>query len=199
MTVSLPIQRLRLETDRMLRSRAFFARAVLGRLHDGEYAALLNQLTALVHAIAPERARELVALGRDDVALLEPEPGQADATPCPTIGLVKGAMQERLPRLSVSATHDLVLVVVGTSWVVDAATNLANPFPRSTRLLRRLAVQSAASLERLTPALRVPTDEVQDHFAFAEFIRGSMLGLSTYLDSRWPARCVHHPFDPGDS
>jgi hypothetical protein len=193
-TVSLPIQRLRLETDRMLRSRAFFARAVVGRLHDGEYAALLNQLMALVHAIAPERAHELVALGRDDVGLLEREPGEADDPPCPTIGLVKGAMQERLPRLTRSAAHDLVLVVVGTSWVVDAARTLARPFPRSTRLLRRLAAQSATSLERLTPALSAPTEEVQDHFAFAEFMRGSMLGVSTYLDARWPAPCVHHPF-----
>lgn len=196
--MSLPIQRLRLETDRLLRSRAFFARAVLGRLHEVEYAALLHQLTALIDVASHELARDLVAMGREDVALLAGTgPGDEGHAPCPTISLVRGAMLEGGRRLSLDAAHDLALVVLGTSWAADAATTLARPFPLSTRLLDVLSARAADSMKRMTIALARPASEAQEHLAFAEFMRGALLGLSTYLDSRWPAPCGHRAISPG--
>lgn len=179
----LPIQRLRLELDRTLRTRAFFARAVEGRLEATEYADLLVQLSSLIEALDGQRAADLVRLGRKDAR--EVVAGGAPPPPCHLIGLVRGATRRHHAKL---VTIDLSLAVVGTSWTADAAAALSDTFPGSTRLLCALSIRAQDGTARLMQSLASNATDAQPLYACAELMRGALLGLATYLDATWPTR-----------
>lgn len=180
----LPIQRLRLELDRTLRSRAFFARAVEGRLSPAEYADLLVQLSSLIDALDGPHATDLVELGREDAR--DVVAGGAPCAPCHVVSLVGCAARRR--RAFTRETSDLSLAVLGTSWTADAAVALSSPFCGSTRLLSALSIRAQDGTARLLDSLTSNVTEVQPLYACAELMRGALLGLATYLDAAWPTR-----------
>jgi hypothetical protein len=187
----LPIRRLRLELDRTLRTRAFFLRALQGRLDRREYLDLLGQLTWLVEGLTFGHGLDLTLLGHADAR--DVAPSAPLPLPCPAIRLlpsIGGAL-----RVSDELACDACLAVLGTSWTADAADRLGGTFPRATRLLAALSDRSRASVDRLGARLTKPIEDPQPVYALAELARGSLLGLATYLDSAWPTPVAHVHLD----
>ncbi|MCO5165129.1 MAG: hypothetical protein M9894_02020 [Planctomycetes bacterium] len=190
----LPLRRLRLELDRTLRSRAFFARAAAGRLDRAEYLDLVDQLAALIAALGAGRPAELLTLARADLEALQ-EAASRPRRPCASIDLVAAALRAEAPR---DWAPDVALSVVGTSWAADAEPPLAERFPRATRLLGDLARRSRGSVDRVAAWLvGAERDELLRVYAFSELARGALLGLATHLDLSWPAPVARRTFDPG--
>lgn len=184
--LALPIKRLRLELDRTLRAREFFARAVTGRLVAREYHDLVDQLGWLIDALTRGSRPDLPALGRadaDDLAVHASYPRQA--SPCPAVLLANEAARADVVRVH-EVAGDVCVAVLGTSWTSDAGESLARAFPGATRLLNELADRSRESVVRLTERLKGRTHDPQAVYAFTELARGSLLGLATYLDVAWP-------------
>ncbi|MBX3472490.1 MAG: hypothetical protein KF878_37030 [Planctomycetes bacterium] len=191
--IVLPLRRLRLELDRTLRSRAFFARTAAGRLGRAEYRDLVLQLSSLVKALGADPDSELLALARADVDALDAPAPPTDR--CPAVDLVAGVFRREPPRPWVA---DVALSVVGTSWTADAEPPLAQRFPRATALLDGLARRSRGSVDRIASTLAAAHgDELQRVYAFSELARGALLGLATYLDLTWPAPVTYEQLGPG--
>lgn len=183
--IGIPLQRLRLEVDRSLRGRAFFARTVTGHLHASEYVELLAQLCHLLDALTCGLARELVQFGEQDVAALAVRHALPAPGPCQTVRLLSRARQPQ-PRpspVSQRLAYDLAVAVTGTSWTIDAVDRLTPVFPSAMRLLTALSTRAPAALSR---AARRDAD-AHALVAFAELARGALLGLAAHLDLTWPA------------
>lgn len=184
--LGLPLDRLRLELDRTLRTRSFFARAVTGRLQRLEYAALISQLTFLLDTLTCGAARELVEVGRQDVTELAPV--EVESTPCKTVLLLLDTTRS-LKRVAIPRrdAYDLCLLIIGTSWATDAADSLTRTFPGATRLLVELSARSPQSLQRVGSHLVEGKRDAETIYAFAELGRGALLGLAAHLDHVWPS------------
>lgn len=193
--LALPLKRLRLELDRTVRTRDFFARAVTGRLAAREYHDLLQQLGWLIEALTRGSQPDLQALGRADSDRLASHDARAlPRKPCPAVRLASEAARSDVVCVADLAA-DACVVVLGTSWTSDAGESLSHAFPGATRLLEELAGRSRGCLARLTERLREATHDAQSVYAFAELARGSLLGLATYLDVAWPPPELQLTFD----
>lgn len=184
--VALPIRRLRLEVDRTLRSRDFFARAVTGRLRAREYVDLIDQLVWLVEALTRGEEAQLPQLGHADLASLPAHrPRGGGAAPCPAVRLAREATGSDVIGVE-DWTSDTCVAVLGTSWTSDACESLSRSFPGTTSFLSELTDRSRMSMQRLGQRLSRAGQDAQPVYAFAELARGSLLGLATYLDTSWP-------------
>ncbi len=187
---TLPLQRARLEVDQTLRSRAFFARAVRGRLSRGEYLDLLTQLGLLLFAFSRERSADLLALVGDDCAALgrgarlQPLGGPG---PCPTTALIA---RHQPSFASYTVWGEVGLALLGTSWTCDASRRLEIAYPQSTRFLSALCRRATQALLTVEQAVAAAELDAQGAYALAELSRGGVLGLATYLDSTWPPPAV---------
>ncbi len=196
--LALPIKRVRLELDRTLRTRKFFARAVTGRLVAREYHDLLDQLGWLIEALTRGSHPELPALGRADADDLAVGPARGlSAAPCPAVRLASAVTRDDVIDLR-EVSVDACVAVLGTSWTSDAGESLSRTFPGATRLLDELADRSRGSLLRVTDRLTCATHDPHAVYAFAELARGAVLGLATYLDLTWPPPELQLTFDGSD-
>ena len=197
---AIPLKRLRLELDRDLRGRWFFARAVRGSLSAPEYLDLLAQLEGLTRIAGGAEAEHLERLRVQDVANLAPNlevvpavdllygvgslPGALDLPRCPSLDYLAWLVQhEGWPRADVSL--QVALAVLGTSWASEAAGALVERFRGSGAFLEEVALAGP----RASSALERPLDgllaDPQPIHAATELVRGAFLGLATYLDSTW--------------
>jgi hypothetical protein len=170
----LPIMRARYESDTTLRGRAFFGRAVGGRLTEGEYAGLLGQLCHYVRVVAPELSENAVELVRADLGVAP------TADPCPTLRLAARLFASReIRELSQCAG----LAVLGTSWASDAAE--ASEGRLRTSFLSHLHDAGSVAMQRLESGLASGSVDRQDAYALVEVLRGVVLGVAAYLDTVW--------------
>jgi hypothetical protein len=184
-----PVLRTRLELDRALRARGFIARAIRGRLGADEYADLIAQLASLVLAGAHDRAAELVDCAANDLVALSggaTAPLAARREACFAVTLFAGAAASRAQALASDSALDIVVAVVGTSWLRDSARRSDERWPHAASFLHAIAARSRAALVRLARLDR-HAEERHGVYAFAELTRGALLGLATYLDLTWPA------------
>lgn len=181
-----PLRRIRLELDRSLRVRPFFARAMRDELSDLAYAHLVRDLAALVQAISNERSADLVGLARtDELALGVAVPSE----PAPVIESARAialAPAGRVVQLSDEVLTDVCLAILGTSWARDAAECMARRSRRSRSFLRGLSGEGTAALSRLEAGTPSWIEASPYVYSFAELARGALLGLATWLDSAWP-------------
>ena len=185
------MRRLRLELDQTLRTRAFVSRAVRGFLSGEETVDLIAQLAFLLWALGGERSAPLLELAGRDVqrfgtsALGKPPP------PCTAINFLSDLGQSPLgAQLGSPPTFDLALCVAGTSWVGDAAEAPPRGAEEGSEFLRELSESGAPALARLavhSESRASATSSPEGLFALAELTRGMVLGVSSYLDSAWPA------------
>lgn len=182
---TLPLLRTRLELDRGLRQRSFFARALNGELTRWEYRDLLTQLHALAGSVDPSND-ELNAAARSDAAALgggsADDPGAPDV--CVAARMLGHASRDGAPEL---CARDVTMAVLGTSWTADASARLGDHFPAATGLLSLLRARGAQSLRELERALEADDLDPRATYVFAEMVRGAFLGLATHLETTWPA------------
>src|SRR6185295_4594048 len=108
MSPIVPIHRVRLELDRMLRARPFIARAIRGKLPDAALRDLVAQLGALVTTTVGDGEA-----ARSDTALALRETPES---PCVAIRIFGTAVRSQRPFLDEAIAHDVLLAVMGTSW-----------------------------------------------------------------------------------
>lgn len=201
---AVPLKRLRLELDRDVRGRWFFARAVRGSLSVPEYLDLLAQLEGLTRIAGGAEAEHLERLRDQDVANLanragadlapdlgarrergfEPLPFTMDLPLCPSLEYLAWLVQhEAWPRSDVSL--QVALAVLGTSWASDAADALAERFQGSGAFLEEVALAGPRASSALEQPLDALLADPQPIHAVTELVRGAFLGLATYLDSTW--------------
>ncbi|MCO5167775.1 MAG: hypothetical protein M9894_15615 [Planctomycetes bacterium] len=179
MTGTLPLLRTRLELDRALRQRPFFARTLAGRLSRREYLDLLFQLAALADGVDPtQQMREVV---RADGAALGQVP--------PTAVCAAARMLARAARGGElgPAAGDVALAVLGSPWADEACARLEERYPEATGLLAALGARGAQALARLEAALDDERRDPRAIYGFAELVRGAFLGLAAHLETTWPA------------
>lgn len=185
MTGSLPFLRTRMELDRTLRHRSFFARAVAGRLTSREYVDLLVQLATLAEGLDP--ACNLTDLARSDAAGLGfPAVELPGAARCPSAGLLRRAVRGASDALELS-TADVGFAVLATSWTREALEQLERRFPDALAVMSELALRGARSLARVERDLSDPARDPRELYVFAELVRGALLGLAAHLEFTWPA------------
>ncbi|MBL4845619.1 MAG: hypothetical protein JKY65_08845 [Planctomycetes bacterium] len=160
--------RLRLETDRLLRSRALISRALGGHLERSAYADLIAYtacfLPADLKAIA---ARDLLNLGAAD-------PERPEFLVLQLYERALGWSQARR-RLACSTS----VAVIGTCWTGEAAERLKGPYPDATSLFDQLSWRGSGELD----GIKAQGGEV---LALAELARGAFLGVIAQLEITWP-------------
>lgn len=187
-TALLPLHRVRLELDRSLRGRAFFARAIRGDLEDEEYVDLVSQLGALLAQASNEHSTELLALASLDAKRVSRTRATRSLTPpCTAVSLFGSVARSPVHGLTSTLAFDVCITVIATSWIQDSAERLARRRPRASSLVADLATRSPLSLARIESSLDASSLEAHDAYAFAELTRGALLGLATHLDVTWPA------------
>lgn len=185
MTGTLPFLRTRLELDRTLRHRSFFARAVAGRLTPLEYVDLLVQLATLAEGLDP--ACNLVDVARSDAAGLGyPAVQLPGPDRCASAGLLRRAVSGASDELELSSA-DVGFAVLATSWTREAMAQLQRRFPDALGVLTELAARGASSLARVERDLSDPARDPRELYVFAELVRGALLGLAAHLEFTWPA------------
>lgn len=183
MRASLALRRVQLETDRLVRAREFFGRAICGHLEVPHYVDLLTQLASLLCGAGRSDAHRLLGLAAHDVGVLSSRLHEPlEAGPCPAVCLFAEALERTRGPYALEAT----VAVVGTSWCSDAAEHASRRFPGANTFLTDLAERGRGSLRRLENVLDA-SDETQQILAHSELTRGAFLGLATYLDTTWPA------------
>jgi hypothetical protein len=186
MKTCLPLQRIRLELDRALRARPFFARAVRGSLAPSAYRELVASFRSLVRAVSFRHGRDLDARATRDLQLLSAWSDEGSSGPrCDVHEHFSAVGRSYAKCLGEDLTFDIALSVFGTSWARETASRLGRRLPVS--LLSEIGTRGPRSLDDL--ALRLDgCDETSAHaFAFAELVRGALLGIAAGLDARWPA------------
>ncbi len=166
-----PVLRVRLELDRSLRSRAFFARAVAGELTAPEYADLLWQLGTFSAAGAGRSEHRRLAAA--DVARVRPRDGWRRRACVPVRLLGRALSSSYVPRAVTRRALDSVLT---TSWAEESLESLGRRFSGATRLLEALHAEP-------------PHDTSSDDGCLAavtELCAGAWLGVAAYLDQQWP-------------
>jgi len=159
--------RLRLETDRLVRSRAFIGRALGGYLERSAYAELLAGLSALVPA-------DLRSLAQHDLEQLDSAHPQAEPL---ALGFYQRALGRSRARRRVASSASLA--VIGTSWTGEAAERLQSRYPNATSFLDQLSWRGSGELDDLSRR----GDEA---VALAELARGAFFGLIAELEIAWP-------------
>lgn len=197
MSPELSLKRLRLETDRTLRTRSFISRALRDDLPDQAHAQLLAQLKALLGVLGEEAELELLAQ-RDIEALGCGEDGPYPAPlPGPAVRLFGAAEPQFRTLLPASLALDIGLTVLGTSWIAETRSVLER---RSApcAFLGALSDRGPQSLARLSHHLHHNAARERGLVtAFAELTRGALLGISDDLDSEWPAFLAMSPILKG--
>ena len=192
--IALPLQCIRLETDALLRERAFFSRTVRGILQPLGYIDLVGQLAALAFGAGREHCCDLLtAASRDLRELREQTREPLDPGPCGAVQLYQGLCEDERLGLDPALSGDVNLAVVGTSWCADAAETLSRRYPHATRLLEAIAERGGQSLLNVQHHLAVQVCDAQTVYALAELTRGALLGVATYLDTTWRAPSVLIP------
>ena len=163
--------RIRLETDRMVRTRPLIARALAGYLERPAYADLVTWVGALL----PAELRQLAAADLEQLGLERRAPGTESIARLYRRAL--GRAQRRR-----EAAGEAALVALGTSWTSEAAESLASRFFGATQLLEELAARGPEALEALS--LRSAPPEC---LALVELARGALLGVISQLELTWPA------------
>lgn len=195
MSPELTLKRLRLETDRTLRTRSFIARALRDDLPDAAYAELLAQLNGLLEVLGD---RELEPIAWHDIEAIGrgQDGSQPGRTPCASVRLF-GAAESQYRRLICSADAlDVGLTVLGTSWTREAQRVLERRFD-DLSFLGQLGERGQRSMARLTQRLEDSGSDRGLLNAFAELTRGALLGLTEDLDSQWPAFVAMSPILKG--
>jgi hypothetical protein len=159
--------RLRLETDRLVRSRAFIGRALGGYLERSAYAELLGALSLLVPA-------DLHALARSDLGELDLDQPQAQPL---TLSLYQRALGRSRARQRLASAAGLA--VIGTSWTGEAGERLQVRYPNATSFLDQLSWRGSGEIE----ALSRRGDEA---IALGELARGAFFGAIAELEIAWP-------------
>jgi hypothetical protein len=167
----LPLQRVRLELVRALRVRPFVARALRGTLEEGAWKALVVQLARLVETIGPLP---------DELALVAQE-----HAPCAAVRHFGVAAADYAVCLTPEDALNVLLAVVGTSWIADVSRKQARRAGCS--LLEAIAARGPESLSCLRSKLSAATLDPQHVYGFAELVGAALLGIATYLDLTWPA------------
>jgi sugar phosphate isomerase/epimerase len=184
----LPLRRVRVEVERTLRTRPFFACAIRGALPNEAYVELLTQVGALVSAVSMKEATDMLELaGRD---CLELSPSRRERSPSPAILAANRIFDadEAWFELAGKVPADVGLLVLGTSWTRDVNKHLSRHLGRRRSFLGELAERSAESLQALEASRSTWVSRSQDVYAFAELTRGALLGVATYLESTWQVR-----------
>lgn len=159
--------RLRLETDRLVRSRALLARALGGYLEESAYA-------DLIACLAPFMSGELQGLAQADLQALERDQGALEPI---ALGLFMRALGRSHARQELARSASLA--VIGTSWTGEAAERLRSRYPDSTSFLDQLSWQGSGEVHPLS----LRGDEA---LALAELARGAFFGVIAQLDVSWP-------------
>lgn len=169
-----PVLRVRIELDRTLRSRAFFARTVAGELTPPEYADLLWQLGTFSAVGSGRSAHRRLAAA--DVARVGARPAWRRRA-CVSVRLLGRALSS--PQLPRAVTRRALDSVLTTSWLEDSLHALGPRFAGATRLLE------AVRAGRSEPTGATSHDECLA--GVTELCAGAWLGVAAYLDRRWPA------------
>lgn len=179
------LDRARLEVDRALRSRAFFARALAGYLEAPEYVDLVAQLGGLARVAGGVRADDLLARQRHDLNQL-PAPSEGWLPRrCPTLDLLNGVCEGWRGLLSPEERWVASIGILGTSWTLEATGRLSIRFPGATAFLEELGALGPMCVQRYA---RRGAGTRQPHVAAAaDLVRGGLLGIASYLDNVWPA------------
>jgi hypothetical protein len=166
----LPLLRLRLELDRTLRTRHFIQRALRGGLTREQARDLGRQLAALAAASGDGTLEELA---HDDFDSGSMPP------PCSTAR----AFADAIPRcdLEPEALRAAVVAALGTSWLLDAGSPVRESPP--SRFFPALYGRSCAALDELR--VRLVDQDPEPAYAVSELARGAVLGVVTYLETRW--------------
>ena len=182
------LKRLRLETDRTMRTRAFIARAIRDEVPPEAYGELVTQLGLLVDAVGGGGS-ELASLARQDLEELgQRRPTLARAFPAVRLFSSARAQYRKLVPLDVEEAAGLA--VLGTSWTRDAEEGISRHSRRPRAFLGALGARGRDSLDRLIELLEAGSTDPQLVYAFAELARGALLGIANDLDSRWPVQLV---------
>jgi len=159
--------RLRLETDRLVRSRAFMGRALGGYLERGAYAEFLAALSPLV-------PQDLRAVAQEDLVELHSEPCESEPI---ALSLYQRALGRSRARRSIAGSASLA--VIGTSWTGEAALRLRERYPNSTAFLDQLSWRGSGELDSLS-------QRGDEAIALAELARGAFFGVISELNIAWP-------------
>lgn len=180
------LKQLRLETDRLVRERPFFARAVRGWLPPEEYSDLLSQLVGLTYGVGRAAGEELLGAASRDLDVLWRGHDLPRSAPCPAVCLFSDRWAAG--PLPGDLALDVGLTVMGTSWSEEAARRLAARYPGATTFLGRLGRLGRQRLRPIEARLLGPDRPFQAHVvALAELTRGALLGLAAHLEGAWPA------------
>lgn len=181
MTSSLvPVQRIRLELDRMIRERCFFARVIGGRIEETPYRDLLFQLSGLIDAFADEQAPRYVP----------PRSRLFPREVCAPAALFRATALHYGEVLTPAVTTEIGVAILSTSWIVDAARRLSSRSSFDTSYLEALRAGGRESYRNLHERFIANAVDIEHAYGFAELVRGAFLGVAAYLDSAWPAPMV---------
>jgi hypothetical protein len=176
-TSILPLQRVRLELDRMIRERLFFARVIGGRIEEPAYRDLLVQLSGLIDAFADEHAPRL-------------ERGRAIKARCAAATLFRATARRYGEVLTPALATEIGLAILTTSWLEDATRRLSSRPALDTAYLETLVHCGRSSYGLVRERFSCDAIDAQHAYGFAELVRGAFLGVAAYLDSTWPAPLV---------
>lgn len=194
MNVEIMLKRLRLEVDRTVRTRAFFARAIRDELPDEAYGELVAQLGYMASALGGIGER-FSALAETDLEQLETDRGEElqRSQPCIAVKLFRSTRSQYEGYLSADAALEAGVLVLGTSWTRDAEASIGRHTRRARAFLSELGSAGASSVSRIRERLDSGETDPQVVYSFAELTRGALLGIANDLDSRWPASLVVSP------
>lgn len=187
------LRRLRLEVDRTIRTRSFFARAIRDELADEAYAELLVQLAGLLRALGSVD-QEMSQLALEDLESLGcPE----TPLPCPAVRLFGAAEPQFRVLIPPGTDLDVGLTVIGTSWTLDAIQAMRSKSRRASAFLAELGARGPHSVNRLAQRLERSGGDPGLVCAYAELARGALLGIAEDLEQRWPANVFVGPIMRG--
>jgi hypothetical protein len=194
MNASATLQRIRLELDRSLRARPFFARAIRGDLDARPYGDLIAELAGLFTAVDRDGARELDELASRDLLELNGGIAPGSRRLCWASGHVRALAGSYAPYLESLDALDLSVALFGASWCLDACGSLSARHPAATAFLEELSRRGPARFLAVMERLRRGAVDGRHASTFAEVASGVILGVATYLDSIWPAPSVTGAF-----
>jgi len=193
MKTNVALHRIRLELDRSLRGRAFFARAIRGDLGAVAYGDLIAELAALATAPASPLGDPLGALAAEDLERLRGV--EAPSAPrCPATQQLHALGAAYGERLLPEDAHDVSIALLGSSWCREAVLRLGRRHGGAVRFLEELGRLGPVAFAALAGRLDAGRSEPRHVCTFAELARGACLGVATYLDLIWPAPVVTGAF-----
>ncbi len=187
------LQRIRLQLDRSLRARPFFARAIRGDLDARPYGDLITELAGLFTAVNREGARALDDLASKD--LLELNVGAPGSRRmCWASSHLQALAGSYAPYLEPADALDLSVALFGSSWCLDAHGSLSMKHRAASAFLDELSRVGPSRFLAVVERLHRGVLDGRHASTFAEVACGVLLGAATYLDSNWPAPTVTGAF-----